>query len=143
MTQVQIFALLICVCLTFCPVCFLVVPAWTLLYVCGLRVLLDVEDYRFVVTSSNLLFHMVSCDLGHIVCCNGKIWATCCSPCSKVVRVWVIRMVYEHHLVCYDPVFHFFSLRIKIWIALTGRVAAAEVAHYHPSFSVRLNVMET
>ena len=135
LTQVQIFAVLIGVCLKFCPVCFLVVPAWTLLYVCGLRVLFD------VVTSSKLLFHIVSCDLGHSVCCNGKIWATC-SPCSKVVRVWVIRMVYEHHLVCYDPVLHFYSLRIKIWIAPTGRVAV-EVAHYHPSFSVKLNVMET
>ena len=142
LTQVQIFAVLVCFCLEFCPVCFLVVPAWTLLYVCRLRVLLDVDDYRFVITSSKLLFHMVSCDLGHIVCCNGKIWAACCSPCSRVVCVWVIRMVYEHHLVCYDPVVHFFSLRIKIWLAPTGRVAV-EVAHYDPSFSIRLNIMET
>ena len=142
LTQVQIFAVLICFCLELCPVCFLVVPAWTLRYVCGFRVLLDVEDYRFVVTSSKLLFHVVLCDLGHIVCCNGKIWAACCSPCSRVVCVWVIRMVYEHHLVCYDPVFHFFSLRIMIWIAPTGRVAV-EVAHYDPSFSIRLNIMET
>ena len=54
--------------------------------------------------------------------------------------MWVIRMGYEHHLVCYDPVFHF-SLRINIRIAPTGRVAV-EVAHYDPSFSIRLN-MET
>ena len=33
-------------------------------------------------------------------------------------------------------------LRIKIWIAPTGRVAV-EVAHYYPSFSIRLNIMET
>ena len=127
LTQVQIFAVLICFCLEFCPVCFLIVPAWTLLYVCGLRVLLDVEDYRFVVTSSKLLFHMVSCDLRHIVCCNGKIWAACCSPCSRVVCVWTIRMVFEHHLVCYDPVFHFFS-QLGEWL-----LKSPTIIHLSPS----------
>ena len=54
LTQVQIFAVLICFWLEFCPVCFLAVPACTLLYVCGLRVLLDVEGERNVLFNDAL-----------------------------------------------------------------------------------------
>ena len=57
-------------------------------------------------------------------------------------KLAVIRLVDEHHSVCDDPVFYFFSFMIKIIIAPTGGVAV-EIAHDNPSVWVRLKNLGT
>ena len=78
---------------------------------------------------------------GHIVCCNGDVWATCSSSGSRVVGVWLIWAVEWYHLIGDDTVFHFVSFRVKIRVSPAG-IVAVEVSHYDPSFPFRLDGVE-
>ena len=74
----------------FWPVCSFVVPAWEQFSACLLQILLDDKEYWFVVTSSELLFHMTFSSFGHIICCNGDVWAAGLSPGPGVVGMWFV-----------------------------------------------------
>ena len=74
----------------FWSVCSFVVPAWAQFSTCLSQILLDDKKYWFVVTSSELLFHMTFGYFGHFICCNGEIWAAGLSPGCVVVGMWLV-----------------------------------------------------
>ena len=125
----------------FWPVCSLEVPAWAQFSTCLSQILLDDKEYRLVVTSSELLFHMTFSYFGHIICCNGDVWVAGLSPGFGVVGVWLVWAVDKYHFIGDDPVFHFVSFRVRICVSPAERVAV-EVSHYDPSFLFRLDGME-
>ena len=94
---------------------------------CLSQILLDDEKYWFVVTSSELLFHMTFGYFGHVICCNGEIWVAGLSPGSGVVGMWLVWAVDLYHLTGDDPVFHFVSFRVKIRVSPAGRVAVGSL----------------
>ena len=119
------------------PICSFVVPAWTQFSTCLTQILLDDKKYWFVVPSSELLFHMTFGYFGHIICCNGEVWAAKRLPGSRIVGMWLVWAVDEYHLIGDDPVFHFVSFRVKIRVSPAERMTV-KVSHFDPSFPFRL-----
>ena len=78
---------------------------------------------------------------GHVICCNGEVWAPGLSPDSGVVGMWLVWAVDLYHLTGDDPVFHFVSFKVKIRVSPAGRVAV-EVSHYDPYFFFKLDGVE-